>query len=290
MNRSSPTYQLVDFGLGRKLERFNGVLVDRPSPAAEAIRRQQPDLWRDAALRFDRKPGLGWEGAERLSEEWRFDEGSFSLLLRPTPFGHLGVFPEQAENWSWFRTLTANQAVAEVRSLNLFGYTGASTLALAALGCPVTHVDASKPTLAWARENACHSGLDTAPIRWIQEDARLFVDREIRRGNQYELVLLDPPTYGHGPKGKAWSFERDMPHLLEAVFDLLSDRALAVLWTGHTETDSLRDMIRSVADKAGHRHLVPQRITRSGIVDESHRKLDCGYQIRWIRKVGKNNE
>lgn len=276
------TYELLDFGAGRKLERIAGVIVDRPCPAAEGFSKKQPTLWREATTRFAANGHKGWQHLQTLPHAWEFTFSEISLLLRPTPFGHIGVFPEQMVNWEWFSTLAIDPAKTK-RCLNLFAYTGASSLVLAQAGWHVTHVDASRPTLLWARENSAHSGLDAAPIRWIQEDARRFVEREIRRGNQYDLILLDPPSYGHGPKGEAWDFEHDMPELLASVFELISDSSVGVLWTGHSDSDLIKPLIQSVSASAKKANLIAQRLERSTLNDLATRDLDCGYRMRWLK-------
>jgi 23S rRNA (cytosine1962-C5)-methyltransferase len=275
------TYQLLDFGAGRKLERVGGVILDRPSPAAEGISKQQPALWREALFAFGMQGEKDWQHRQALPQPWRFNFAEVQLILRPTPFGHIGVFPEQQINWQWFSQLTA-VPVHSKRCLNLFAYTGASTLALAKAGWQVTHVDASRPTLLWARDNAAASGLSESPIRWIQEDALLFVEREVRRGNRYDLVLLDPPSYGHGPKGEAWNFERDMASLLNAVFGVLVASPVGVLWTGHSESELLRPMLREVKAEAERLQLVAEKIERATLADLKGRELDFGYRVRWL--------
>jgi len=207
--------------------------------------------------------------------------GKAHLLLRPTPFGHIGVFPEQLDNWAWFESLTVPAGEVK-RCLNLFAYTGASSLVLASMGWQVTHVDASKPTLLWARENAQASGLAEAPIRWIQEDALRFVDREVRRGNRYDLVLMDPPSYGHGPKGERWSIEDGMVALLQSVFEVLAEQPVGVLWTGHTETEVVMPLLLQVEEIAKSLGLRNPKMERATLQDIVGRSLDFGYRIRWL--------
>lgn len=273
-------YRLLDFGDGRKLECFGGVILDRPSPAAEGECRANAAKWREAHLQLDDATSKHWRFLKELPNPWTINLGDVQMLLRPTPFGHIGVFPEQQINWEWFQSLTT--AVGEVkRCLNLFAYTGASSLVLARAGWHVTHVDASRPTILWGRENATLSGLADAPIRWIQEDAKRFLQREVRRGNRYDLVLLDPPAYGHGPNGERWSIQEGMEDLLGSVFEVLVDRATGILWTGHSDADIVRplvDQFKSVAQKVG---LEPERLQRASLNDATGRRLDFGYRVRW---------
>lgn len=286
MPLSQNDYRLLDFGEGRKLEWVHGVILDRPSPAAENTRKRQPSQWREAHLKFDASASKPWRRLRDIPDPWVLPIGQVSLLLRPTPFGHIGVFPEQQQNWAWFESLltqpNASPAREIKRCLNLFAYTGASTLVLAQAGWQVTHVDASRPTLLWARENATASGLIDAPIRWIQEDAVRFVEREIRRGNRYDLVLLDPPSFGHGPKGERWTIEEGMVPLLQLVFALLTDQPTGVLWTGHSDTELIQPMVRQLESAANKLGLKAQKMQRATLEDEEGRSLDCGYRLRWL--------
>ncbi len=228
-------YQLVDFGQGRKLERFAGHLIERPSPASDQARPQHPAAWKGVVASFlaTTSGGGRWRLSGELPEPWIIRHRAVQLELRPTDFGHLGVFPEQAENWQWIDRQVRRRR-DPLRVLNLFGYTGGSTLAAAAAGASVVHVDASAPAVRWARGNAELSGLDDHPIRWIVEDARKFVRREVKRGNQYEAIVLDPPSYGHGPQGQAWQIQRDLLPLLQDCRQLLSPQPAFVLLTCHS--------------------------------------------------------
>ncbi|MCC9606007.1 class I SAM-dependent methyltransferase [Blastopirellula sp. JC732] len=226
-------YQLLDFGDGRKLERFGPFLLDRLSPSAETSRPAQRPLWREAACRYERTDGDRgvWRPADALPSTWTISHGPFSFELKPTDFGHLGIFPEQAENWDWIAKTVATRPSAKV--LNLFAYTGGSTLAAAAAGAEVAHVDAAKNVVQWARRNAEISGLTDAPIRWIADDARKFVRREVKRGSQYDLIILDPPSYGHGVKGEVWRVDQHLPELLAELRTISTDDA-AILLTCHS--------------------------------------------------------
>jgi len=244
----SEQYQLIDFGQGRKLERFGEYLVDRPCPAAERQRRASAPLWTAVAGRYETQSDGrdGWTAPLRLPPTWTIRHGTFAFELRPTPFGHLGVFPEQAENWDWIAGRLRSQPAA-CKALNLFAYTGGATLAAAAAGAHVVHVDAARNVVAWARRNAALSGLGDAPIRWISEDARLFVRRELRRGARYDAVILDPPSYGHGPKGQAWKIEHHLEPLLADCRELLRGGLGLVLLTCHTPGFALDDLRQLLA-------------------------------------------
>ncbi|HQU46000.1 MAG TPA: class I SAM-dependent methyltransferase [Pirellulales bacterium] len=230
-------YQLLDFGEGRKLERFGAVVLDRPAPAATGPI-QDSERWAAATARYERTTGNrgAWRAvvaASQLPVGWSVRHGGTVLELKLTPFGHLGVFPEQAANWDWIAERVA-AAGRGIRVLNLFAYTGASTLAAAGAGAEVVHVDAARNILAWARRNAELSGLGGAPVRWICEDAVTFVRRELKRGNPYHAVILDPPSYGHGAKGDVWKLAEHLPSLLADCARLTASNRSFVLLSCHT--------------------------------------------------------
>jgi 23S rRNA (cytosine1962-C5)-methyltransferase len=240
-------YQLIDFGGGRRLERFGPWTLDRPCPAAENVQPADPEAWQHAHARFDRTTAEEgqWTLRGELPERWTIAHGPVTLELRRTVFGHLGVFPEQAQNWDWIaeRVSAAGQPLVV---LNLFAYSGGSTLAAAAAGAEVVHVDAARNTTAWARRNAELSGMADGPIRWIVEDAQRFVRRELRRGNRYDAVVLDPPSYGHGPRGEVWRLSEHLPRLIELCGQLTASRRRFMLLTCHTpgfEAARLRQMM-----------------------------------------------
>jgi 23S rRNA (cytosine1962-C5)-methyltransferase len=238
---SNNEYQLLDFGDGRRLERFGPIVLDRLCPAAENIAKTTPKIWQAADARFEgrnEKPGSGetlgsWTDRRALPESWSIAHGPLQFELKRTDFGHLGIFPEQAANWDWIAQ-TVQSASSPFKVLNLFAYTGGSTLAAAAAGAQVTHVDAAKNIVAWARRNAELSDLVDAPIRWIADDAVKFVKRELKRGNPYHAVILDPPSYGHGTKGEVWQLAKDLPPLLTLLNELTEGRPAFLLLTCHT--------------------------------------------------------
>lgn len=276
------SYRLLDFGRCRKLERFGEVVLDRPCPAAKGLPRQTPAAWREPSVVRVAEDATK---TQTLPSEWLCAFESLQLELKLTPFGHMGVFPEQAENWSWLNGVASALLSAQARApraLNLFAYTGASTLVLARAGAEVVHVDASAPAVAWARRNAAHNQLDSAPVRWIVEDARKFVSRELRRGKRYDIVVLDPPTYGHGPKGRTWQIETDLPSLLEQCYELLEQPSQsAMLMTAHSETPSMRQC----ADYL-HRLLGSEvEARRLSLEDALQRQLDCGFLVRFSNSL-----
>ncbi len=222
---ADPEYRLLDVGGAARLERFGPRVVDRPAPGALG-ERQDPVPWRAADLRFERD--RGWLGPAADDGPWTMTTDGLTLELRPTEAGQVGLFPEHASMLPWLRQQGAGATV-----LNLFAYTGLGTLALAGVGASVTHVDAARTAVAWARRNAELSGLADRPVRWIVDDAMAFVEREIRRGRRYDGVVLDPPSYGHAAGGRTWRFETDLPALLDALRRILEPNGFALL-TAHT--------------------------------------------------------
>jgi 23S rRNA (cytosine1962-C5)-methyltransferase len=217
-------YELIDAGGGARLERFGSHVVDRPHPGALGPRRER-DAWLAADLRFERD--RGWSGRAASAGAWTIRLDAVTLELRTTDAGQVGVFPEHAEMRPWLLERHAGTV------LNLFAYTGLLTLSLAASGTAVTHVDAARPAITWARRNAELSGLGDRPVRWIVDDARAFVAREARRGRRYDGVILDPPTYGHGTGGRAWRLEDDLADLLDGCRTILAPDGFALV-TAHT--------------------------------------------------------
>jgi 23S rRNA (cytosine1962-C5)-methyltransferase len=281
-------YQLLDFGRGRRLERFGEYLLDRPCPAVERVAKAQPKLWDNASACY--AEGMEREGRwffpqKPLPETWNvaFDPIRFELKFAPT--GQIGIFPEQAENWEWIAE-KGGRGKAEggsLKVLNLFAYTGGSTLAAAAAGMEVTHIDAAQNVVDWARRNAELSGLANAPIRWICEDAWKFVKRENKRGNRYDALILDPPSYGHGPQGEVWQLAKHLPLLLGLCAELLADRCRLLLLTCHTpgyDAERLSAMIKEhfPLDAAGTLTAKPLTI---GTADG--RELHSGTVVRWSK-------
>lgn len=248
MTDSPHDYQLLDFGDGRKLERFGQAVLNRPCPAAEGVAKSHPELWNKITARF-RGPRTGdgsWAPAPKhwLPVEWCLEhcdsdsgDARFRLQLEALPSGQVGVFPEQRENWNWIaRQVAKAQSKLDrpLRVLNLFAYTGGSTLAAAAIGAHVVHIDAAQNIVDRAKQNAVLSSLAESPIRWIAEDAAKFCRREMKRGNRYDAVILDPPSYGHGPKGEPWKVDRDLLPLLTLCRELTAENRAFMLITCHS--------------------------------------------------------
>lgn len=229
------SYSLLDSGFGRKLERFGPVVLDRPCSQAVWKPTQDAGEWKRAGAIFTRETDTRWDAKQELPESWTIETGGVRFKISPTDFGHLGIFPEQNRFWQWIQDfLPAHTAKREVHVLNLFAYSGGSTMAAAKAGAHVCHLDASKGMVAWARENAALNDVQDAPIRWIVEDVTKFLMREQRRGKRYDAIILDPPTFGRGSKGEVFKIETDVINLLEQCRALLTPNPLFMLFSCHT--------------------------------------------------------
>lgn len=275
-------YELLDSGNGKKLERFGDIVLERP--CAQAVwTPQNPDPWKKAAARFDRIGGHNWQGRERLPDRWNVEIGGVVMKLSPTDFGHLGVFPETRSLWEWIRaTLSAekNKCRQELKFLNLFAYSGGATLAAAQAGAQCCHLDASKGMVDWARENAKLNNLDDAPIRWIVDDVIKFLRREVKRGNRYDAILLDPPSFGRGKKGELYKIEQSLMTTLDLVHQVLSDDPCFVLLTSHTPGLSpivLGNLLRQYNAGGAIEHGEMLLTGAEGVMD-----LPNGNWARWI--------
>ncbi len=227
-------YEVIDCTDGEKLERWGDYLLVRPDPQVIWTTPKKHRGWKKMNGHYHRssKGGGEWEFFG-LPEQWSISYGKLTFNLKPFSFKHTGLFPEQAANWDWFSKLI-RESGRSVKVLNLFAYTGGATLAAAAAGASVTHVDASKGMVGWAKENAVSSGLGDAPIRWIVDDCVKFVEREIRRGNHYDAIIMDPPSYGRGPKGEIWKIETSVYPLIQLCGQLMSDHPLFFLINSYT--------------------------------------------------------
>ncbi|MEZ5978442.1 MAG: class I SAM-dependent methyltransferase [Planctomycetota bacterium] len=286
------SYELLDSGAGRKLERFGALVLDRPDP--QALWRPRLDDWSQAHLVFVRESDRGgrFEARRRLpegttAEGWTVDVAPRGVsgvraLLRPTPFKHVGLFPEQAPNWA--RVAGSRSSFGgSAALLNLFGYTGVASICAARAGFAVTHVDASKASLDWCAENRRASGLDDDAVRMVHDDALVFARRELRRGNRYEVVLLDPPHFGRGPKGQRWQLEDDLVELLDVVRELLADRCLLVLSTYAVGHSPLAFLNLLATFEGGRADVGELAVPESG---DGGRLLPCGFCARFERGLG----
>jgi 23S rRNA (cytosine1962-C5)-methyltransferase len=259
MNPTPPDddYALLDSGDGRKLERFARYVLARPCAQAVWKPALPAAAWARADAAFDRADGNQWHNRGALPGEWPVRVAGMAFRLSGTDFGHLGIFPEQRGQWTWIRETVAAACAARggpVRVLNLFAYSGGSTLAAALGGAEVCHLDASKGMVQWARDNARLNGLEGHPVRWIAEDAHKFLCRETRRERRYDAVILDPPTFGRGQSNELYKIEKDLPETLGLCRSLLSDAPLFVLLSAHTPGYTpvvLRNVLGQAADGLG---------------------------------------
>ena len=228
-------YELIDADAGERLERWKNIILIRPDPQIIWSGSRKNPLWKNAHAVYHRSASGGgyWEALKRVPDVWSVKYESLTFNLKPMGFKHTGLFPEQAVNWSLARELIEKED-QQLSVLNLFAYTGAATLACLKAGAKVTHVDASKGMVQWAKENAAASGLKDAPVRWLVDDCLKFVKREIRRGNTYDAIIMDPPSYGRGPNGEVWKLEQQLAELLEETGKLLSDNAVFFFLNSYT--------------------------------------------------------
>lgn len=274
-------YEVLDTSGGEKLERWGDYLLVRPDPQVIWNTPRNQYGWKHPNGHYHRsaKGGGEWEFFD-LPQQWSIQYRELTFHLKPFSFKHTGLFPEQATNWDWFSE-KIRSAGRPVKVLNLFAYTGGATLAAAKAGAAVTHVDASKGMVSWAKENAATSGLADAPIRWLVDDCTKFVEREIRRGNHYDGIIMDPPSYGRGPKGEIWKIEESIHPFIHLASQLLSEQPLFFLVNSYTTGLApavLTYLIATELKKYGG-HVESQEIglpvTQSGLV------LPCGASGRW---------
>ncbi len=275
-------YELLDCSDGEKLERWGSRILVRPDPQAIWETPRRHPGWRSPDARYvrSREGGGQWE-KNRIPESWKIRYGELTFQVKPMNFKHTGLFPEQAVNWDWAMG-KIRDCGRPVKVLNLFAYTGAASLACAAAGAEVCHVDAAKGMVAWAKENAAVSGLSDRPIRWIVDDCAKFVEREIRRGRRYDALIMDPPSYGRGPGGEVWKLEANLFPFVKLCAGVLSDDPLFVLINSYTTGLSASTLTyisesvfsarfggRSISDELG----LP--VTETGLA------LPCGASCRW---------
>jgi len=276
-------YELLDSGEGEKLERYGDFVLSRPDPQS-LWRKSLPQKEWDKADAIFLRDGRAteWKFKKDIPKKWEIDFNGLKFWIKPTAFKHTGLFPEQASNWIWFQNLIRG-AKRDISVLNLFGYTGGASLAAAQAGAKVCHVDGSKSAIAWARENAELSGLTDKPIRWILDDAVKFVGREIKRGNKYDGIIMDPPSFGHGPTGEMWKIEENFLDLLDSCKKVLSDNPLFFLVNGYASGYSAiayENSLRGIVGDKGEISIGALTIKESN----SDRLLPCGIFARWENK------
>ncbi len=279
-------YELIDADSGERLERWGNIILIRPDPQIIWSGDRKNPLWKNAHAVYHRSGSGGgyWETLKKVPDVWSIEYGGLTFRLKPMGFKHTGLFPEQAVNWSLAeRLIKAENRPLSV--LNLFAYTGAASLACLKAGAKVTHVDASKGMVQWAKENAAASGLEKAPVRWLVDDCLKFVKREIRRGNKYDAIIMDPPSYGRGPNGEVWKLEQQLTELLSETGRLLSDNAVFFFlnsYTGGLSPTILNYMVsRYVSKNKGGRVYTDEiglYITDKGI------SLPAGNTTIWTRE------
>lgn len=281
-------YSCIDAGNGEKLEQWKGIVLRRPDPQAIwSVENRTSWKKADAVYHRSKTGGGSWEYKKKLPESWTVDYRNLTFKVSPTGFKHTGLFPEQAANWDWMMDLIQSHKDENIRVLNLFAYTGGATMACAAAGAAeVVHVDASKGMVNWAKENRDLSHLQNAKIRFIVDDCLKFVEREKRRGHTYHGILMDPPSYGRGPNGEMWKFEKEITGLLQACMEILDDHALFFLINSYTTGFSsivLDNMMKTMI-LPSH----PDGIVTTGEIaiplQERDLLLPCGIVGRWERK------
>ena len=288
-------YEILDMANGEKLERWNNIYLVRPDPQIIWNDKQYPEKWKQANARYNRSSTGGghWDYKKRLPDSWQIKYKNLTFNIKPMGFKHTGIFPEQAVNWDWMMDKIQNEIKTtnrEVKVLNLFAYTGGATVACLYAGTSVCHVDSSKGMVAWAKENVVSSRLQERPVRYIVDDVVKFVQREIRRGNKYDAIIMDPPSYGRGANGEVWKFEENLPMLIEICMQVLSDNPLFFLINSYTTGTSsmvLENLLKmNMRKKYGKR--ADDGIFENGEVGlpmtDSDFILPCGIYSKWVKK------
>ncbi len=275
-----PDYELIDSGGGMRLERFGKTIISKPDPQAIWERKAPVDVWNKVFAIF--RNGK-WEVSKKIPNPWIVEFENTKLLAKLTPFKHVGIFPEQAVFWKMTADIIKNSGMQKLKVLNLFGYTGAASISCAKAGAFVTHVDASKPSISYAKENMLLSGLAENSIRWIIDDAIKFTTREIKRGNLYDGIILDPPVYGHGPQGEPWDFYKNINQLLLNCKKLLSPKPIFIIFNAYAISSSsimlshlLDDITKGLNGKIEYGELTVQE-------SYSRRLLSTGIFGYWIK-------
>lgn len=278
-------FELIDADNGNRLERWGDIILIRPDPQVIWSLGRSSDKWDNAHAVYHRSSSGGgyWETLKRVPDVWNVDYNGLVFRLKPMGFKHTGLFPEQAVNWSLARDLIEN-AGRPVSVLNLFAYTGGATVACLKAGASVTHVDASKGMVQWAKENAAASNVSDRPVRWLVDDCMKFVKREIRRGNKYDAIIMDPPSYGRGPNGEVWKLEQQLSELLCDVSQIISDEPLFFFlnsYTGGLSPTILNYMVKNILFKnKGGKVFTDEiglKVTKKDVI------LPCGNTTVWTK-------
>jgi len=282
-------YEILDTGDGMKLERWGDVILARPDPQV-IWKKSAPQLWKKADATYHRsnKGGGQWDFTKKLPDKWTIKYGNLKFYVEPTGFKHTGLFPEQAANWEWMMEAVSERVAQgrEVKVLNLFGYTGGATCACASAGAQVCHVDASKGMVTRARENVELCGLTKATVRYLVDDAFKFVSREVRRGNKYDAIIMDPPSYGRGPGGEVWKLEDSLYDFVEEAASLLSDDPLFFLLNSYTTglSSLVTGNILNMTAAKGRKGKVSSGDLCIPVTADSRIVLPCGSYARFTNK------
>ena len=276
-------YKILDMADGQKLEKWGNIILSRPDPQIIWKEKSFPNKWKEAYATYHRsKTGGGsWEYHKKLPEQWQIKYKELTFNIKPMNFKHTGLFPEQAVNWDWMTNKIKNSN-REIKVLNLFAYTGGATVACASAGASVCHVDSSKGMVTWAKENIASSGLADKPVRYIVDDVVKFVNREIRRENKYDAIIMDPPSYGRGANGEVWQFENNIYDLVELCSNVLSDNPLFFLINSYTTGISSK-VLENILNLTINKKFKGK--TTSGEIglpmENSSLVLPCGIYGRW---------
>lgn len=276
-------YELLDASSGERLERWGDIILIRPDPQVLWNTPKKHSGWKNAHARYFRSQTGGghWETYKSIPDVWQIAYGNLRFNLKPMGFKHTGIFPEQAVNWDWM-SQKIQEANRPIKVLNLFGYTGAATLACVEAGAHVTHVDAAKGMVQWGKENAVESHLNEKPMRWLVDDCLKFVLREQRRGNHYDAIVMDPPSYGRGPNGEVWKFEDQIYSFLQECIKLLSDKPLFLIVNFYTTGLSPTVMKYILSTLLPQGEVLSEEIGLP--VTESKMILPCGASAIWTAK------
>lgn len=301
---ASADYELLDSGEGEKLERFGSVVLSRPDPQALWKKRLSSVEWKKVDGSFGKETAIknergDWNLKKSVPDRWSISFANLKFYIKPTAFKHVGIFPEQAANWDWVRSIISKakggsaqvdkkESSDDIEVLNLFAYTGGATIACAQAGAKVVHVDGSKVAIGWARDNAELSGLKDAPIRWILDDVRAFVKREIKRGRKYHGIIMDPPAFGHGAENEVWKIEDDFMDLIDSCTQILADKPLFFLVNGYSAGYSAiayKNNLLALTKKYGGDIEVGELTLGESVSEAGEgRLLPCGIFARWSVK------
>ena len=275
-------YEILDMANGEKLERWGNIYLIRPDPQIIWKEKSYPEKWKEANARYNRSStgGGNWQKYKKIPEAWQVKYKDLTFNIKPMGFKHTGLFPEQAVNWDWMINKIQN-AGREIKILNLFAYTGGATVACSYAGASVCHVDSSKGMVSWAKENIVSSGLKDRPVRYIIDDVTKFVQREIRRGNKYDAIIMDPPSYGRGKNGEVWQFENNIADLVELCRKVLSEKPLFFLINSYTTGISSKVLENILILKLNMKH---GKLSAGEIglpMKDSKLVLPCGIFGRW---------